>query len=49
MPIPHDYVNVDTSPKPCKCARIMHRVSEVFLGVSIAAFIYTLSVFAFSL
>ena len=47
--IAKDYAKIDTSPKPCKCARIMHRVSEVFLAVSIAAFLYVITVIAFSL
>ena len=47
--IAKDYAKIDTSPKPCQCARIMHRVSEIFLAVSIAAFIYCAAVFCFSL
>jgi len=47
--IAHDYKAIDTSPKPCQCARVMHRVSEIVLAVSIAAFLYCLTVFFFSL
>ena len=47
--IAKDYAKIDTSPKPCQCARVMHRVSEVFLALALAGFFYTLAVIAFSL
>lgn len=47
--IAKDYAKIDTSPKPCQCARVWLRVSEVFLAVSLAAFIYMAALIAFSL
>ena len=49
MPTPTDFVNIDTSPKPCKCSRFWLRVSEIFLALALAGFIYTLALIGFSL
>lgn len=47
--IPNDYVNIDTSPKPCRCRVILDRLAELTAAVGFAAFLYCLAVFCFSL
>lgn len=49
MPIPTDFVNIDTSPKPCKCALITRHAVELLQALTLAAFIYSAAVFCFSL
>ena len=47
--IPNDYVNIDTSPRPCKCRVVLDRLAELTAAAGLAAFLYCLAVFFFSL
>ena len=49
MPIPTDFVNIDTSPKPCQCACIARHAVELLQALALAALIYPAAVFCFSL